>query len=615
MLRSIMPKTAYTDSEIRELEARVAQLTRANKRLSGAFDIVLETLDSENVAMLFDRVIDRLTETFGADGTLVYFAGQGGFSLRGFSDSLARDRIPEFMDFGRAIETLAAREGHALRLKVAPPSGDALRAGQLVERDVVREDTQESFAVEVSLLPPFISFFCVPVWFGGHVISIIEVGWRRSHALPEDDALLLDSVARYLGVQLMGAFTAMRSARSSRLQQLGSELREELMAVTEGDNLGAVENLEDIWERAAEAVTAHLLPVHEGAHQADAALELPGDDLRTMPASVDALVEGHLEGDVAYVSVGEGTDLGSWLSDQGEPALGALIDMGQIAGVRRTFMVLRPAGAEPFDADESAFLVRLAQDSHDIAQGEVAREQDKRIAQALMSGMKSELQSVEGITSSGVYSSATASAFVGGDFYDLIRLPKRRACVIMGDVSGKGVEAASVSAAVRTALGAYAWEGLSPARMVRTLNDFLMGFSRIETFATLFVGLIDLYDGTLTYCSAGHPPALLMSASELSTLDVQSGVVGAFQDMSYREGVRGLTEGDVLLLYTDGTTEARSQDGAFFGEDGLADAVLAEMPLGFDGLLDRLLARLDAFTGQQLEDDVALVALRFDSLG
>lgn len=610
-----MPKTSYTDAEIRELEAQVAQLARANKRLSGALDIVLETLDSENVAVLFDRVIDQLTATFGADGTIVYFAAPDGFHLRGASDSLSRAPIPEFMEFGRSIETLAAREGHALRLKVGAPTSDALRAGALAEREVVREDTGESFSVEIGLLPPFASFICVPVWFGGHVISIIEVGWRRTHATLDDDALLLDSVARYLGVQLMGAFTAMRAQHANRLQQLASELREELMAVTEGDNLGAVENLEEIWERAADGLTAHLLPVHENSHQGHVVLELPGNDLRAMPFDLDGLVEGFRQEDVALVPIEEESDLGVWLVGQGEPAIGALVDMGEIAGERRTFMVLRPLGAEPFDSDENSFLLRLAQDSHEIALGEVAREQDKRIAQALMSGMRSELQTVEGISARGIYSSATASAFVGGDFYDLIRLPDRRACVIMGDVSGKGVEAASVSAAVRTALGAYAWEGLSPARMVRTLNDFLMGFSRIETFATIFVGLIDLAAGTLTYCSAGHPPAVFLSHGELSMLDVQSGVVGAFADLAYRDGVQAIGKGDLLLLYTDGTTEARSPEGAFFGEDGLADAVLAEVPCGFNGLVERLLARLDAFTGQRLEDDVALVALRFDKVG
>jgi serine phosphatase RsbU (regulator of sigma subunit) len=231
--------------------------------------------------------------------------------------------------------------------------------------------------------------------------------------------------------------------------------------------------------------------------------------------------------------------------------------------------------------------------------------------------MRSELQKVEGISAQGIYSSATEAAFVGGDFYDLIRLPERRACVIMGDVSGKGVEAASVSAAVRTALAAYSWEGLSPARMVELLNDFLLGFARVETFATLFVGIVDLAAGELTYCSAGHPPAVILRAAtgELEWLGEQSGVVGAFHDMAYHDGHVTLYEGDLLVLYTDGTTEARAADGRFFGEDGLRDAVMREGVRGFEGLTDRLLASVEAFTGNSLDDDVAMVALRFDQVG
>ena len=153
--------------------------------------------------------------------------------------------------------------------------------------------------------------------------------------------------------------------------------------------------------------------------------------------------------------------------------------------------------------------------------------------------------------------------------------------------------------------------------MVRLLNEFLLGFSRLETFATLFVGIVDLAAARLTYCSAGHPPAILVhaAAGELVTLDVQSGVVGAFSDMEYRNGQVDIAPGDVLLLYTDGTTEARAPEGAFFGEDGLREAVMQELPLGYDHLLDRLLARLDDFTDRHLDDDVAMVSLRFDAVG
>lgn len=602
--------------EERQGERDLDDLRRANKRLAGALRIVLDTLDSSDVETLFSRVLEEITQTMDADATIVYLAESDGFHLRGISKSLEGARVPHFMAYGESVEALATRAGHALRLRVKPPQSQALRQGKIRVSEVVNEETREILRISRSLLPPFASFFAVPVWFGGHVISIIEVGWSRPRPLGVDDARLLDSVAHYLSVQLMGAFSTMRQQRAERLAQRGSELREELLDASGGDD-GPASRSARAFVQAAEELDAVYVRLEENVHQGVLVAELPVAGMCAVPIDLDAAEDGHVEDGVAVVPVLSGTDVFAALRDLGEPCVGALVDVGRLAGERRCCLVLRPDGAEPLDAGELAFLATLARDVRDIFLGEERRENDKRISQALQTGMRNVLQRVDGLTARGIYSSATESAFVGGDFYDLIRLPGRRACVIMGDVSGKGVEAASVSAAVKTALGAYSWEGLAPARMVRSLNEFLLGFSRIETFATLFVGIVDLAAATLTYCSAGHPPSVLVRAStrQIDLLDVQSGVVGAFHDMEYRDGVASLSEGDILFLYTDGTTEARSPSGAFFGDDGLRDMVSVETAGDFDGLLDRCLACLDDFTGRNLNDDVSMVAVRFDELG
>ncbi len=602
----------------REYDRALGELKRANRRLSGALSIVLDTLDTNDVATLFRRVLEEITETMEADGTIVYLAEADGFHLRGLSSGLQSDRIPRFMPFGRGVGTLATRVGHSIRLRIAPPSGASLRQGRLTVREVVNEETREVLRIRSDILPPFTSFVAVPVWFGGHVIAVFEVGWRRLHPLMQDDAQLLDSVAHYLSVQLAGAFASLRAQHAERLDKLNSELREELMAqLCEGETIAS--RIGDVLSEAAAELEATLVELLVNGYQKVVMADLPLSGQRELPLDLDVAEQGHHSEGTAVVGFSNDAEVTSFLRELGEPCMGALVDLGEITDHRRAYLVLRPDGTEPFDDVELNFLSRLAADARDIAEGEEARAQDKRISQALQRGMRNELQRVDGITAQGVYSSATAAAFVGGDFYDLIRLPDRRACVIMGDVSGKGVEAASVSAAVRTALGAYAWEGLTPAHMVRSLNDFLLGFSRLETFATLFVGIVDLEEGIITYCSAGHPPAILVhqGAEEISILDVQSGVVGAFSNISYQDGVVEISKGEVLLLYTDGTTEARDPSGAFFGEQGLRDMVMRESAddKPFEGFVDRLLATLDGFTGQQLHDDVAIVALRFDEVG
>lgn len=603
-------------SSARDYDRTVDELRRKNKRLSGAFNIVLDTLDAADIGDLMNRTLEKTYQMMEADATLVYLAGADGFHLRGAAGNIDVSRAPRFMAFGRAVETLATREGRAVRLRVLPPEGDALRQGRLAAREVINEDTREVVRIQAKLLPPFTSFIAVPVWFGGQVISIIEVGWSRQYPSLKEDARLLDSVANYLSVQLAGAFATMRSQRAQRLEELLSDLRESVLGSAEtGDERACVVDALRTAADELEAAFVELSLDGEGALMA----ELPLTGERELPFALNELVADWVTDGVAVVPLTGSEPLHDHLRDLGEPCEGVLLDGGVVAGTRMACLLLRPDGAEPFDDVERAFLARLGACVRDVMVGEQSRAQNKRISQALQTGMKNELQRVDGVSAQGIYSSATATALVGGDFYDLIRLPDRRACVIMGDVSGKGVEAASVSAAVKTALGAYAWEGLAPARMVRLLNEFLLGFSRVETFATLFVGIVDLAASTITYCSAGHPPALLVraDAQEMSLLDVQSGVVGAFHDIEYRDGEVAIGPGDVLLLYTDGTTEARDPAGDFFGEQGLRDMVMRESAADkpYEGFLDRLLATLEEFTGHTLEDDVAMVCLRFDELG
>ena len=619
-------------SPMHDDERMVLDLRRANRRLSGALQIVLDTLDSEDMGQLIERVLEELSETVEADGALIYLAEQDGYHLHGATESLrsaSLDRIPRYFAFNSSLERLTFYSEHALRLHTMPLNSSTLKQGRVKKRNLVNEETREVITVDASHLPPFTSFLVVPVWFGGHIVALIEVGWERKRALLVEDARLLDSIANYLSVQLVGALSAMRTQRRDTLREALARVRQGLLhSAAEGEKISG-ERLQQVMRSVGTDLYAQVFSVdccevtgnvtlHAlGAEQAAAAVDgaQDGGNQIALPSTVEGLKTG--EGEASVKEVELESELSRALAAQGLPCKGAVLFLGKFAGEQHTWLFLREENAEPLSDIELDFLDRVMLLVHSLAVGAEESQQNKHISQALQSGMKNELQQVEGISAEGIYSSATADAFVGGDFYSMIKLPGRRACIIMGDVSGKGIEAASISSAVKTALSAYAWEGRTPARMVATLNEFLLGFSRVETFATLFVGIVDLATSSLTYCSAGHPPAILVSAQsgDAELLDVQSGVVGAFHDMEYKNGTVRLHEGDILLLYTDGTTEARSPEGAFFGETGLRDMIMNEVPQGFDGLLNRFLSTLDRYTGRRLDDDVAMVALRFDELG
>ena len=633
-----------TASKLRDLsspmhddERMVLDLRRANKRLSGALQIVLDTLDSEDMGQLIERVLEELSETVEADGALIYLAEQDGYHLHGATESLksaSLNRIPRYFAFNSSLERLTFYSEHALRLHTMPLNSGTLKQGRVKKRNLVNEETREVITVDASHLAPFTSFLVVPVWFGGHIVALIEVGWERKRALLVEDARLLDSIANYLSVQLVGALSAMRTQRRDTLREALARVRQGLLhSAAEGEKISG-ERLQqvmrsvgtDLYARVFSVdccevtgnITLHALGAEQAFGDAQDGVQdsaQDGGNQIALPSTVEGLKTG--EGEASVKEVELESELSRALAAQGLPCKGAVLFLGKFAGEQHTWLFLREENAEPLSDIELDFLDRVMLLVHSLAVGAEESQQNKHISQALQSGMKNELQQVEGISAEGIYSSATADAFVGGDFYSMIKLPGRRACIIMGDVSGKGIEAASISSAVKTALSAYAWEGRTPARMVATLNEFLLGFSRVETFATLFVGIVDLAASSLTYCSAGHPPAILVSAQsgDAELLDVQSGVVGAFHDMEYKNGTVRLHEGDILLLYTDGTTEARSPEGAFFGETGLRDMIMNEVPQGFDGLLNRFLSTLDRYTGRRLDDDVAMVALRFDELG
>jgi serine phosphatase RsbU (regulator of sigma subunit) len=206
---------------------------------------------------------------------------------------------------------------------------------------------------------------------------------------------------------------------------------------------------------------------------------------------------------------------------------------------------------------------------------------------------------------------------VGGDFYDYFPIDENRLCFLIADVSGKGTPAALFMMTAKTMIKDYTLNLNSTSEIFTAVNARLCESNEAGMFATAWIGIVDKRTMTLQYTNAGHNyPLLQRKGQPCEIVKKTHGLFLAGMEFTrYRQEEIQLEPGDRLLLYTDGTTEARAEDGRFFGEDGLRDAVMREGALGFDGLLDRLLATVEAFTGNHMDDDVAMVALRFDKVG
>ncbi len=236
-------------------------------------------------------------------------------------------------------------------------------------------------------------------------------------------------------------------------------------------------------------------------------------------------------------------------------------------------------------------------------------EMQRHIAETLQQTLLDIPEQTGGVLFGHLYRSATKEAAVGGDFYDVLKVKNGRLAILIGDVSGHGVEAARVATLVKDVVHAFAHQFSHPHVVLSKTNDLLIE-KRTSGFVTVFLGILDPDTGVLSYSSAGHPNALLRTRSgEVELLEAASAPVGVFPHHSWKEDQVELEKDDLLLLYTDGAIEAR-RNGQFFGQEGLVKAFERWNDPSPELLPQALLAEVLAFSGGELSDDVAMLALR-----
>ena len=192
------------------------------------------------------------------------------------------------------------------------------------------------------------------------------------------------------------------------------------------------------------------------------------------------------------------------------------------------------------------------------------------------------LPAVPGVEVAVRYATAEEAVDVGGDFYDLVAISPREHVVVVGDVSGRGVDAATVTGLARHTLRAVAHE-LSPARALARLGDVLHAQEAGERFVTAVVARLERTGPTaleVTLARGGHTyPVLVRASGEVSVLRSEGQLLGAFPGAVPQELVELLGPGDALVLYTDGITESRGHD-ELFGEERLAAVAAAHAGAG-----------------------------------
>jgi PAS domain S-box-containing protein len=279
-----------------------------------------------------------------------------------------------------------------------------------------------------------------------------------------------------------------------------------------------------------------------------------------------------------------------------------LFSAGRIVG---TLHAVMQDEARTFSGADVPFFEELGRRIAPAIGNATAYERERRVATTFQrAALQSSLPDVPGLTFDAIYQAAMLEATVGGDWYDAFRLPDGRVMFSIGDVAGKGLEAAVAMASVRQSIRTAALINPQPAAVLGAVDRIVRAMGQTP-FVTAFVGVLDPVSFELTYASAGHPPPLVRSAR---------GTVHALSEGELPLGLRRRSEdssttidaepGSVLLCYTDGLTE--------FDRDPLrGERLLWEALRTANGAIaHEIYARIAG--GRPAQDDVAILAISFE---
>ena len=238
---------------------------------------------------------------------------------------------------------------------------------------------------------------------------------------------------------------------------------------------------------------------------------------------------------------------------------------------------------------------------------------EHKIATTLQEALQpKDVVDIPGITSSVYYKAALDEASVGGDFYDMFRISNMEYAIVIGDISGKGLAAAIQVTAVRNMLRSLFYLRTEVAAAVTELNAMIDEYSLLHGFTTVFAGIYNVETNEFTYVSCGHEIGFHYRRSDhqITELTPTGPPLGVAPDFRYTRSTHTLSPGDVLLLLTDGLSEARVKNAQLLGCERVGQMLFAHAPTSTQAhtLVDAIVADVEKALGEPFRDDVCLIA-------
>ena len=203
--------------------------------------------------------------------------------------------------------------------------------------------------------------------------------------------------------------------------------------------------------------------------------------------------------------------------------------------------------------------------------------------------------------------------FIGGDFYNVIVVDEKHIGFVIADVSGKGIIAASFMLLSSTAISIYGQNNTSPNSVLQKSNEFMSKDNSESMFTTAFYGILNVETGKFSYSNAGHNPPILLRNNEVITLEpTRNPAIGVMEGVKYNSKEIQFQPNDLLLMFTDGVSEAQNIENEEFGEKRIEEVILNNGTQSPTELNSTLFASLEDFRGDAEQfDDITIYSFRY----
>jgi sigma-B regulation protein RsbU (phosphoserine phosphatase) len=283
-------------------------------------------------------------------------------------------------------------------------------------------------------------------------------------------------------------------------------------------------------------------------------------------------------------------------------------------------IVFNKRSGKPFTESNQRLLTIIAAQSAQVIETARLYEEEKSLQlmqqeMELARGIQANLlpKSHPSVPGYDIAGTSVSAANVGGDYYDF--LPNEdRLIVCLGDVSGKGMPASLLMANMQATIRGQNLVSSSAAECMSRSNRLMFQSTDSAKFVTFFYGILDIEGRTLEYSNAGHNPPILFSKGQETRLETGGPVLGVLPDFPYQQASVELTPGDLLLIFSDGFSEAMNGRFEEFGEDQLARIANENRGDSAADLIEKMSQAVIAHTGDEPQtDDMTIVAVRVDA--